>query len=533
MFKNGKSALSYIYIVLVVILSVLPIAMLFFASLGKDNQGIFMHLVSSGIIFDYAKNTILLSVGVVALSLILGVTSALIFTFYEFKGRVVLSFFVLLSFAMPSWIIAHSYTYLLDYKTFFGYQIPLRSLVGAIVIISFSTYPYVYLVTVIALKRQSTLLLEASYCLGCSSFRFFTKIALPLIRPAIAASAFICAMEAISDYGTVKYFSLPVLSYGIEDIWLNMGSIVVASRIAVFTVFIIIVLLYLEDLSRKKLDAYGQNNDLRAIKKYTCQSFWSKLLLYAFIITPSFIAFVIPFMAILKPTLARFFDFGLQNGRVIQSFINSIFYAGTVAFLATLVSLIFTWQIRSTKNFKLRKFLSICTVSYSIPGIIFALGAMKTAYLFDVIANKAFEGVGLIFVSSALILVYALVVRFFVLSAGNLDSGLARISQSTIDSAKILSKNNYTILSKVYVPLMLPYLIISFVMVFIDTIKELAIASLIRPHGLELLSLYIWQFASLDQFEEAAPASFLLTSSCLVALSALWYYKTYLDKRGC
>ena len=91
----------------------------------------------------------------------------------------------------------------------------IRSLPGAITMLSLVLYPYIYLLTRTAFLEQSASFREASHILGIGLSKTFLKAALPLARPAIIAGLTLVVMETLADYGTVKYFGIPTFTTGI------------------------------------------------------------------------------------------------------------------------------------------------------------------------------------------------------------------------------------------------------------------------------------------------------------------------------
>src|SRR5690625_7279337 len=103
--------------------------------------------------------------------------------------------------AVSGYVMAYSYTEFLAYTGAFqqflrgltgwglgDYWFPeVRSLGGAITMMTFVFFPYVYMLTRAAFLEQSSSVLEASRSLGATPFQSFYKVALPLARPSIAA----------------------------------------------------------------------------------------------------------------------------------------------------------------------------------------------------------------------------------------------------------------------------------------------------------------------------------------------------------
>ena len=133
------------------------------ASLLQPFSIAWQHLFDT-VLQDYITNSLLLMAGVGAGTLILGVRAAWLTAMCEFPGRKILSWAFLLPMAMPAYIIAYTYTGILDFSgpiqtalreaygwQFGDYYFPeIRSLGGAICMLSLVLYPYVYMLVRVA-----------------------------------------------------------------------------------------------------------------------------------------------------------------------------------------------------------------------------------------------------------------------------------------------------------------------------------------------------------------------------------------------
>ena len=202
-------------------------------------------------------------IGVGSLSLIFGVSTAWIITRYDFPGKSILEWALLLPAAVPAYIIAYTYTDIFEYagpvqgmlrdmfgwKTSQDYWFPnIRSMGGAILVMSSVLYPYIYLLTRVSFLTTPISFFQTSSIYGRNTFFY---VALPLARPAIVAGLALVLMETISDFGTVDYFALETLTLGVFNVWLGMNSISGASQISSILFLIVVVLLTLELLARR------------------------------------------------------------------------------------------------------------------------------------------------------------------------------------------------------------------------------------------------------------------------------------------
>jgi iron(III) transport system permease protein len=257
-------------VLLPALLLALPVIIIF-ASWLEPQTEIWRHLRQT-VLADYVVNSLLLAGGTGLGALFLGTGSAWLISQYQFIGRRYLQWLLLLPLAMPAYIIAYTYTGMLDFagpvqtqlRSWFGwsygdYWFPeIRSLGGAILMLALVLYPYVYMLARNAFAEQSASLLEASRTLGMTPRQHFWRVALPLARPAILTGMALAMMEAFADYGTVQYFGVPTFTTGIFRTWFGMGSAQAAAQLAALLTSFVLFLLLLEKWSRRKVRYYHQ-----------------------------------------------------------------------------------------------------------------------------------------------------------------------------------------------------------------------------------------------------------------------------------
>src|SRR6056297_1313857 len=170
------------------------------------------HLVET-VLSDYVLNTLGLMLGVGTGTLVIGVGSAWLVVMCRFPGKRIFEWALLLPLAVPTYVIAYAYTDFLQFtgpiQTFLrevfewgrnDYWFPnIRSLGGAIAVMSLVLYPYVYLLTRAAFMEQSVCALEVGRSLGRGPWRLFSSVAVPLARPAIVGGLSLALMETLND----------------------------------------------------------------------------------------------------------------------------------------------------------------------------------------------------------------------------------------------------------------------------------------------------------------------------------------------
>ncbi|RPI48350.1 MAG: iron ABC transporter permease, partial [Betaproteobacteria bacterium] len=205
------------------------------------------HLLDT-VLPGYLLTTAGLLIGVAYGVISIGVLSAWLVTAYRFPGHRLLEWALILPLAVPAYVMAYAYT---DWLQFSGpvqtmlreltgwrareYWFPeIRSLGGAMAVLSFALYPYVYLLARAAFLDQSRAASESARLLGHGAWGAFFKVALPLARPGIAAGTALALMEALADFGAVSYFSVQTLTSNIYRAWLYPDDAVPAGQLTSF-----------------------------------------------------------------------------------------------------------------------------------------------------------------------------------------------------------------------------------------------------------------------------------------------------------
>lgn len=496
----------------------LPVLVIF-TSLLQPQWEIWQHLVST-VLSDYITNTLILAAGVGIGSFVLGTLLAWCTTHYEFPLRKSLEWLVLLPLAMPAYIIAYCYTGLLDFagplqstlRELFhlhngDYWFPeIRSLGGAIAMLSLVLYPYVYLLARTAFSEQSASLFEASRSMGCSPTKYFFKIAIPLARPAILTGVALAMMEAFADYGTVQYFGVNTFTTGIFRTWFGMGNSIAAAQLSAMLVSFVVMLILLEKYSRRKISYYYQGQKSIRPKRQSLQGSTSIGVMFACLL-PVILGFAIPLWMLVQWAI----QVGIEqiDARFIKLFINSFVLASITAVVVVALALVFGYGKRLRKKLWVTIPVSLSSMGYAVPGTVIAVGTLVALTWFDkkldAIAQQ-WLGVstGLLLSGTIVALVLAYSVRFLAVALHNIDSGLGRIKPSMDQAARSLGASRNRVLSKIHLPILKASILSALLLVFVDVVKELPATLILRPFNFNTLAVRTYELASDERLAHAA-----------------------------
>ncbi|MBU1308568.1 MAG: iron ABC transporter permease [Gammaproteobacteria bacterium] len=508
----------------------LPVLMIF-ASLLSPQTEIWLHLRQT-VLADYVTNSLLLAFGTGAGALAVGTGTAWLITQYQFVGRRYLEWLLLLPLAMPAYIIAYTYTGMLDFAgpvqsllreltgwRYGDYWFPqIRSLGGAILMLTLVLYPYVYMLARTAFREQSSSLLEASRTLGLTPRQHFWQVALPLARPAIITGTALAMMEAFADYGTVQYFGVPTFTTGIFRTWFGMGSQAAAAQLAALLTGFVLALLLLEQWSRRKIRYYhqGQRPHSAARRKPGRPKQW---LFFTLCLLPLLFGFLIPAMQLLSWALSNY-QVSL-NSQFTGLVWNSFKLAAMAALISVGLALLFGYGQRLRQDILVRAPVRVAALGYAVPGTVIAIGVMlPLAWLdgqIDLLAERWFGlRTGLIFSGTLFALVLAYSVRFLAVSLHSVEAGLQRIKPSMDNAARSLGYSPAQVLRKVHVPLLRSSVLTALLLVFVDVLKELPATLLLRPFNFNTLAVRTYELASDERLADAAlPALAIVLVSLL------------------
>lgn len=483
----------------------------------------------------YFNNTMVLMLSVGLLSATIGSVTAWMVVSYHFPGKRWIEWALLFPLAVPGYLGAYALVDFLEYagpvqttmRSVFGwtdardYFFPdIRSLSGAIFILTLSLYPYVYLLARAGFREQSGRAHEVARALGAGAFARFFKIGLPLARPAIAAGAAIVMMETVNDFGTVDFFGVQTLTTGIFTVWLEAGNAGGAAQIACVILLVILGLVTVEKVSRRRVRFHRMARQDRRIEPIRLAG-WQAALSTTLCVLPFLLGFVLPVSVLGHHALGaseRWFAPGLMNALG-----NTVFVGGAAASLTVVAALFLVYAVRLSGRTLPRLLLPFTTIGYAAPGAVLALGLLIPLATFDnavadgILALTGFDP-GLMLTGGAAVLVYAYCVRFFAIGQGAADAAFGQVSPSLSHASRTLGQSAGGTLWHVYAPLMRGSVATALLLVFVDCVKELPATLLLRPFNFNTLATRAHEQASLEKIAEAAPSAILIICVSLAAV---------------
>ncbi|MGI2157028.1 ABC transporter permease [Shewanella baltica] len=520
---------------------VLPLVALILQALQPD-EAVFGHLMAT-VLPTYIINSLLLIFWVSLGALLLALPCAWLMARCEFVGRRYLQWALLLPLAMPGYIVAYVYTDLLDYagpaqrslRSIFGWSSPqdyffpdIRTLGGAACMLSLVLFPYIYLLARTAFMEQSLSLAHASRIMGCSPWQSFWRLSLPMARPALAVGVALVAMETAADFATVNYFAVPTLTTAVYDTWLGYGNLTAAAKLSAIILLVVFSLIGFERFARRKQQLFQKQSRIQASDLYRLSTAQTAVAL-SFCATLLLLAFLLPFGILLSYAIGYFEQSWDES--FWQLSLNSLSLALITSFICCLIALLLMFVRRISPRASDALPSRLASTGYALPGTVLAIGVLVPLTMLDFAINDladllGLKGPGLILTGSVVALIFTFCVRFVAIAIGSVESSYKRISPSLDMVSLTMGQGPRQLLQRVHLPLLGKGLFAGALLVFIESMKELPAALLLRPIGFENLATYVFQFVSDEKLEHGALAAIVIV---LVGLVPLIYLNRSLE----
>ena len=508
-----------LFTALLVSLPLLALGTQVFAGVGA---GTWAHLAST-VLPDYIATTLWLCAGVGSGVLLLGVGSAWLVTRHQFAGRAVFEWALVLPLAMPAYVMAYTYTDLLQYvgpvqtalREAFGwrradYWFPdVRSTGGAVLMFSLVLYPYVYLLARTAFLERGGAMIEVARSLGLSPWQGFVRVSLPLARPAIAGGVALALMETLADFGTVSYFAVQTFTTGIYRAWFALGDRVAAAQLALLLLAFVTGVLVFERVSRGRR-RFADPSLRRGNTGRVALHGGRALLAMAACAVPLLGGFLLPAGLLLRMAInggdAQFGE------RFIALAGNSMLLAGLTAVLAVALALLIGYAARVHSGAAMRWAHRVAGLGYALPGSVIAVGVLIPVTRLDhalaaLLRQTLGWQPGLLLTGSIAALVYACLVRYLTAAMQAVEAGLAKITPSMDQAARSLGHSPAQALRWVHLPLLRGSMLTAALLVFIDVMKELPATLVMRPFNFNTLATQAYTLAADERLAEASTAA--------------------------
>lgn len=470
----------------------------------------------------YIAGSLIILIGVLILSALLGIISAYLVSFFTFSFSKFFDFALILPLAIPTYILGFVWVDLLEYRgaffTLFQQKIDIMNNWGAITIISFALYPYVYFFCKNAFSQNLGYLILSAQTLGASQKSIFLKIILPFSRLSIVGSLFLVAMETLNEYGLVSYFGVDTFSAGIFRVWGGAGDEKSAVALSFALLVFVFVVIFLESYQRGH-KGYMTQKFIQLPK--TKLSGIPNLLAFFWCLSLFLLAFGFPMIWLLywgsHNITENFFKISSPAFySIIMSCISSILIV-VIGFYLCFITRIHSCKLSHT-------LLKTSTLGYALPGAVIAIGVLVFLNTLNSIFN--FFHLSYIISGSVAILFFGYLIRFLASSIFSLESAFAKIP-SSLDRATFSLKHSSLFLAlKIHTPLIKSQLALAFIIVLVEVLKELPISTILAASGYQSLASIAFAYSENEQIYSVALPSLIIVLFSLIPTLCIHFFNS-------
>ena len=460
---------------------------------------------------DLIWNTAILVAGVVAATLLVAVPLAWLVVRTDLPGRRFWAVAGALPLVIPSYVAALCLLGALGPRGLLadalGHELPeLRGYWGALLALTLSTYPYVFLLASAALRELDPALEEASRSLGRSRATTFRRVTLPTLRPSLAAGSLLVSLYVLSDFGVVSLMNYDALTRAIFLQYRSLFDRTPAAALALVLVALTMLLLLAESRLRRRGRLHRTSPGVsRALRPQPLGRWRVPALAFCGLTVGGFLflpAFVLVYW------LVRGIERGVDVP--VAEAVNSVLASGLAAGLGVAGAVpLALLAVRYRSRWRLLERAAFA--ANALPGIVIALALVFFAARYVPFVYQTLT-----------LLVLAYVIRFLPQALAAIETALRRISPSVEEAARSLGRSETAVLARVTLPLARAGIGAGAALVFLSAMKELPATLLLRPIGFETLSTAIWRETSVAAYSQAAPAALLLILLSAPFLLLLW-----------
>ena len=507
--------ISTVFISLVI---VVPLVALLFSVLRVDFDN--FYYLWNNLLVDYSLNTIYLVLLTSFFSLIFGIFPAWFISTSKFKGKNLYDIILYLPLAIPTYIMAFTYSDILSYtgpiQSFTRkYMTEISNILNQYylqieilaIIMGLALYPYIYTACRISFSLVGSNYVDLCRNLGMSQMKTFFRIILPISRVAIFSGLFLVIMEVLNEYGAVKYFGVNTFTSGIFRSWYSMQDVDTASLLAVSLFIIVLIFFFLERFTSSKYKFnYLVNTNQKSEFSLTNSR---RLIIHLICLIPIVFGFLIPILFIINNVISEFS--GINFSKLIDLIFNTLLVSIVSALIIVMIAVLFQFFRKISKSRIVIVFSDIISLTYALPGAVIGLSLILLVTSFPQLINSN------IFIGSFFLLIYAYSIRHMAVGISPLKTSFEKHPSSYDDTGINLGLTPFKLFKKIHLPINKSAIIIAFLLCFIDIMKELPITLILRPFNFDTLAVQTYQYA----IEEMIPKSAVYSLSIVMIGSIL------------
>jgi iron(III) transport system permease protein len=468
--------------VLVALLAVIPLGFVFDAALSSgwaEARRLLIRPRTGELLW----NTTRLTAGCVVLCAILGTGAAWLVERSTVPGRRIWNVLMVAPLAIPAFVNSYGWVSLIPSAS--GYT-------GALIIVTLSYFPFVYLPVAASLRGLDPALEETAYALGHGTWRTFRRVVLPQLRPALLGGCLLVALHLLAEFGALQMLRFPTFTTAIYDQYQSSYNGPAANMLAGVLILCCLLLL----LAELKLRGRGRYARIGAGSARLVTRVKLRLLTVPILVAFSLLALLA--LAVPLGSLGywlvqgRSIDFSAPD--LLSAAATSIGLGAAAAVVTVVLAIPVAWLCVRHRG-RLSTVLERSTYfGNALPGIVVALALVTV-------------GIRLVpaIYQTTTLLIAAYAILFLPRAVVNVRAALAQAPPVLDDVSHSLGLSRFGTLRRVTLPLIAPGLGAGAALVFIAVMTELTATLLLSPIGTQTLATHFWSNSDSIAYATAAP----------------------------
>ena len=316
-----------------------------------------------------------------------------------------------------------------------------------------------------------------------------------MAKPWLFGALTIVALETLADFGTVTIFAIDTFTTVIYKTWTGFFSVQTAQQLASLLLLAVLVFFCLTEFFGRKKKSYAVGDLQHCYRRFRLRG-WQKITVIGYASLLAFFAAILPIGVLFYWVTDVYRELPFDHTVLINSAIIAIGAGGIATFFALSVNLA-KHTLNDTRSHRLASKLLL--LGYVVPGTVLAVAVVRFFDYFLPIAGLLIS------------LFFGLVIRYAAVFTTNLDHALQRIPRAFRDVSHALGRSGITVLRRLYLPLLAPSIGYTFLIIVIETLKEMPLTLMTRPFGWDTLAVKIFEYTSEGQWDKASyPALWLV-----------------------
>ncbi len=480
-------------------LVLLPVAVTL-ANAGHAGFGAAVALLGRGLIAQLLANSLGLILCATISCGLIGTAAAWFVERTDLPGRPLWAVLAVVPLAIPAFITSYAWV---------SISPDLQDFAGALLVVTVSYFPLVYLPVAAALREMDPALEETARTLGNGPWAIFRRVILPQLRPALLGGMLLVALDTLVEFGAFAMLRFRTFTTAIYSAYRAGFSGAEPALLAVVLILLCLLCLLAEQLVRGRA-RYGRlaHGTRRAAARYRLGR-WRPIVPLGFAAL-ALVTIAVPLGTILwwltRDSSAATATAAAAPADVAAAALSSLGLGLGGAALTMLIALPLGVLAARFDGWLIVGLERTAYLAQSIPGIVVALALVSlTVHLIRPLYQSVF----------LLLLAYSIV--FLPLALVSIRSAIVQAQPRLEEAGRALGLNWIAITWRVTLPLAGPGLGAAAAMVFIAVTTELTATLLLAPIGTQTLATQIWADTSTLAFAAAAPYAAVLAALSLLA----------------